>query len=65
MNQLSPDVMQAAQWLQSQSEENPYSEIGVKLILHNGVVSRIERLVISKTKPTDNGRVHETTRNYR
>ena len=52
---LSPEIQKAAEWLQSQAKENPFAEIGIKLILHAGKISRYEHLIITKQKPTETG----------
>ena len=48
---LAREVQAAARWLQEQAQHVPYGEVGVRLILHAGAVSRIEQTVTSKTQP--------------
>ncbi len=39
------------QWMNNQAEQKPYSEIGVKFIVHGGKVVRIEKTIIEKEQP--------------
>ena len=38
-------------WLKSQAKENPFSELSVKLIYHDGQIKRIEQGVVKKVQP--------------
>jgi hypothetical protein len=48
---LAREVEAAARWLEEQAQHVPYGELGIRLILHAGAVSRIEKTVTSKTQP--------------
>ena len=49
---LCPEVQAVANWLQSQISPDTYGEVGIKLIIHAGSISKIEKLLIEKTKPS-------------
>lgn len=49
---FSPEVLKAAEFLQTEINHNPYSEVAVKLITHEGHVTRFEKTIIEKEKPT-------------
>lgn len=46
MNRLEIDA--AAAWLRDQLARVAFGEVGVKLIVHDGKVSRIERTIVEK-----------------
>lgn len=62
--ELSPEVAEAAAWIQRQINENPFAEVAVNLSIHDGNVRRVDRTLTTKTKPTDSG-AHYGTRNRR
>jgi hypothetical protein len=50
MKTLENQIASAAKWLLGAAENLPHGEAGVKLILHNGQIARVERLVVEKTQ---------------
>ncbi len=60
---LRPEIREAAEWLEREAAADPFAEIAVKLILHKGVVSRVEHTLVTKHKPDGNtGGSHEPRR---
>lgn len=41
-------ITKAAVWVEEQVSRYPFSEIGVRLIVHNGEIKRIERSITEK-----------------
>jgi hypothetical protein len=54
---VSETVDKAAAWLESQVRDLRFGEVTVKLVLHEGRVSRIEKTITEKEQPGD-GRDH-------
>lgn len=52
---MNPAILAAAEWLEAQSKDNQFCELGVKLIFHEGSVTRVEHSEILKFKPTVSG----------
>ena len=49
----NPEIQDLAVWMQNQSVLNPYGEIAVRAIIHDGKVTRTERSITVKNKPTE------------
>ena len=41
-------IKKAAEWLQEQINRYPFGEIGIRLIVHDGQIRRIEKTIIEK-----------------
>jgi hypothetical protein len=48
---LEPTVARVAAWLREQAAQTAFGEIGVKLVLHAGRLSRVEQTVTVKSQP--------------
>ena len=51
---IEPEILRAAEWLQSIAEDNPYAEAGIKIYLHGGHIVRVEQSKTVKIKPVYN-----------
>lgn len=49
--ELDREIHTAAAWLREQAQRMAFGELAVRLILHGGVVTRIERTVTAKLQP--------------
>ena len=43
-------IVEAVAWLREQAEKTAFGSIGVTLVIHNGIVVRVERLVVTKVQ---------------
>jgi len=48
---FSLEITKAVSWILVQAEQTPYGEVAVKLIIHAGKLSRVERTVTAKIQP--------------
>jgi hypothetical protein len=48
---LDAELATAAAWIKAEAARAPYAEIGVRFILHGGVVTRVERATTVKLQP--------------
>lgn len=55
---LRPEIQQAAEWIQAEIDRDPFAEVGVRLVTHDGKVTRIEKSIVSKHKLTGPGGDH-------
>lgn len=55
---LRPEIQQAAEWLQAEIDRDPFAEVGVRLVTHDGEVTRVEKSIVSKHKLTKPGSTH-------
>lgn len=61
--ELRPEIRKLAEWLEREALSNPYGEFGVKVVLHDGNISRVEKSIVENTKPNGNpGGRHESHR---
>jgi hypothetical protein len=44
MDKITP----ALKWLREQAEKEKYGEVSLKLIIHEGIVKRVEKCVVEK-----------------
>jgi hypothetical protein len=51
---MNLEIQKLFNWLEAQARENPFCEAGVKVVFHDGLVKRTEKLLIEKEKPTGN-----------
>ena len=50
MRELSPEVLEAARWIQQQAEQHRYADIGFTASFHAGEVTRINYHITAKKK---------------
>ena len=55
MNNINTEIDKLTNWLKDQAKFSTYSELGIKIIIHDCHVTRIEKSIIEKTKPTQTG----------
>lgn len=46
------DITKTVSWILAQATQTPYGEVAVKLIIHAGKLSRVERTVTAKILPS-------------
>jgi len=51
---FSPEVQKAAEFLECEIRRNPYSEVAIRLVVHDGSVKRTERTVVEKEQASNN-----------
>jgi hypothetical protein len=52
---LDRELAAAVNWFRQQAQVTPFGEISLRLILHNGKLSRVERETVSKLLPGEGG----------
>ena len=50
-----PELNDILNWMRTQAAADPYGEFTVRVIMHAGRISRIERGVVQKLKPENGG----------
>lgn len=60
VSDIEQAAAEAAAWLAAQAGALPFGEVAVRLILHAGRISRIEKTITEKEQPHE-GRDHEHT----
>lgn len=44
------NIEQAIIWLKEQANKERFADVGIKLVIHNGEVKRIEKTIIEKSQ---------------
>ncbi len=45
---MKHEIQNAAQWIEKQIRENPFSDIGIMFAVHNGLIVRVTKTISSK-----------------
>ena len=52
---VSPDLIEATEWLKGIASNNPYAEVGIRIVIHAGHLQRIEKTETIKIRATPSG----------
>ncbi|HOD15441.1 MAG TPA: hypothetical protein PKI31_12000 [Spirochaetota bacterium] len=47
---MKNEIQNAAQWIETMIQENPFSDIGITFAVHNGLIVRVTKTISSKEK---------------